>query len=161
RNLVSELFDALEFNTIRDRVFTTFEQQLGNADDDTAEADDMPETTIIDTPEAFTAFLAAVDEPIAVFSHINPPATITRRKIPAPGDYGQIRAFGLATSQATAVIDLETASAELGSAVAAFLTDARYSKVVYDLKATLKALATAPATSPLPAQPDVNTSIVN
>ena len=161
RNLVSELFDALEFNTIRDRVFTTFEQQLGNADDDTAEADDMPETTIIDTPEAFTAFLAAVDEPIAVFSHINPPATITRRKIPAPGDYGQIRAFGLATTQATAVIDLETASAELGAAVAAFLADARYSKVVYDLKATLKALATAPATSPLPAQPDVNTSIVN
>ena len=161
RNLVSELFDALEFNTIRDRLFTTFEQQLGSSDDVGGEDHEMPETTVIDTPEAFEAFLDGVEEPIAVFSHINPPATITRRKIPAPGDYGQIRAFGFATEHATAVIDLETASHELGTAVAEFLADDRYAKVVYDLKAMLKALATAPESSPLPAQPDVNTSIVN
>ena len=161
RNLVAELFDALEFNTIRDRVFTTFEKQLGNADDAADDDHDMPEPTVIDTTEAFAAFLTDVNEPIAVFSHINPPATVTRRKIPAPGDYGQIRAFSFATAQATAVIDLDTASSQLGAAVADFLANDHYAKVVYDLKAMLKALATAPEFTPLPARPDVNTSIVN
>src|SRR5699024_1887517 len=54
----------------------------------------------------------------------------------------------------------DQASAELGQTVAAFLADERYTKVVYDLKTALKALATAPSHSVLPAQRDVNTSII-
>ena len=159
RNKVSELFDALEFNTIRDRVFTTFDQHLGGAEESEPDVD-MPETALIDNLDDWQAFLVGVNEPISVFFHINPPATITRRKIPAPGDYGEIRALGFSTSDATAVIDIDQASAELGQTVAAFLADERYTKVVYDLKTALKALATAPSHSVLPAQRDVNTSII-
>src|SRR5699024_7575111 len=83
RNKVSELFDALEFNTIRDRVFTTFDQHLGGAEESEPDVD-MPETALIDNLDDWQAFLVGVNEPISVFFHINPPATITRRKIPAP-----------------------------------------------------------------------------
>lgn len=159
RNMVAELFDALEFNTIRDRVFTTFEQHLGSADDPTP-TEEMPETTLIDALEDWQAFLAEVNEPVAVYFHIDPPATITRRKIPAPGDYGEIRAAGFATADATAVIDLDNADAALGAAVTNFLGDKQYAKVVYDLKAILKALATSPEQSVLEAQHDVNASVV-
>ena len=159
RNQVAELFDALEFNTIRDRLFTTFEQQLGT-DEEPPPAEDMPDTLLIDEVVDWETFLTNVNEPVSVFCHINPPAVITRRKIPAPGDYGEIRALGFATSESTAVIDLDTASKELGQAIVAFLSDSAYAKVVYDLKSILKALATTSSNSPLPARPDVNTSIV-
>ena len=159
RNQVSELFDALEFNTIRDRLFTTFEQRLGTTEEPPP-AEDMPDTHLIDDVEDWQTFLTSVTEPVSVFCHINPPAVITRRKIPAPGDYGEIRALGFATSEATAVIDLDAAATELGQAVIAFLSDSAYAKVVYDLKTILKALATAAPGSPLPARPEVNTSIL-
>lgn len=159
RNMVAELFDALEFNTIRDRVFTTFEQHLGS-DEEPAPTEEMPETTLIDELEDWQTFLANVHESVSVYFHINPPATITRRKIPVPGDYGEIRAVGFATVDATAVIDLDNADAALGAAVTDFLGDKHYSKVVYDLKAILKALATSPEQSVLQAQPDVNVSVI-
>jgi len=158
-NEVAELFDALEFNTIRDRVFSTFEQQLGTSEEPPAE-EEMPETALIDEVADWETFLTSVNEPVSVFAAITPPAVITRRKIPAPGDYGQIQALGFATSNATAVIDLADAPEELGQAVVAFLSDSAYSKVVYDLKAILKALATAADASALPARPDVNASIL-
>lgn len=159
RNQVAELFDALEFNTIRDRLFTTFEQQLGTTEEPPP-AEDMPETVLIDEVSDWEAFLTSISNPVSVFCQITPPAVITKRKIPAPGDYGEIRALGFATSNATAVIDVDTASEELGQAVIAFLSDSAYAKVVYDLKSILKALATTKPNSPLPARPDVNTSIV-
>ncbi|GAA4472983.1 DNA polymerase I [Enteractinococcus fodinae] len=159
RNQVAELFDALEFNTIRDRLFTTFEQQLGTTEEPPP-AEDMPETILIDEITDWEAFLTSISEPVSVFCHITPPAVITKRKIPAPGDYGAIRALGFATSHATAVLDVDAASEELGQAVIAFLSDSAYAKVVYDLKSILKALATTASSSPLPARPDVNTSIV-
>src|SRR5699024_4142604 len=160
RNMVSELFDALEFDNIRNRVFTTFEQHLGSSEEPEP-PEEMPETAVINDVEAWQTFLADIDQRISVFFHINPPATITRRKIPAPGDYGEIRALGLATADTTAVIDLDHASAALGSAVTHFLSDPQYSKVVYDLKATLKALATPPSQSVLEPLTDVNTSLVS
>src|SRR5699024_4520992 len=159
RNLVAELFDALEFNTICDRVFTTFEQQLGSSEEP-APAEDIPTTRSIGDVAAWQTYMSDVDEPYSLFFNIKPPSTITRRKIRAPGDYGQIRSLGLATSIATAVIDIDTAPLELGQAIATFLADQQYTKVVYDLKTVLKALATAPSDSALPANPDVNTSIV-
>lgn len=159
RNQVSVLFDALEFNTIRDRLFTTFERHLGNAEEP-APTVDVPETALLDDVEAWQAFLDGVNEPVSVFFHINPPAVITRRKIPAPGDYGEIRAIGFATANATAVIDLDHAPKDLGQAVAGFLGNTKYAKVVYDLKTVLKALATSPSQSALPALEDVNTSVV-
>nr|WP_029629439.1 DNA polymerase I [Yaniella halotolerans] len=160
RNMVSELFDALEFDNIRNRVFTTFEQHLGSSEEPDP-PEEMPETAVIKDVEEWQNFLAYVDQRVSVFFHINPPATITRRKIPAPGDYGEIRAVGFATSDATAVIDLDDANAALGSAVTQFLGDQQYSKVVYDLKATLKALATSPTQAVLEPLPDVNTSLVS
>jgi len=159
RNLVAELFDALEFNTIRDRVFSTFEQQLGGSEQE-APTQDLPEITVINDINAWQSFIAKVAEPVSVFFHITSPATITRRKIPAPGDYGEIRGVGLATETATAVIDLETADEQLGQAITEFLGNKAYTKVVYDLKTILKALATTPEHSVLPAVPDVETSIV-
>lgn len=159
RNQVAELFDALEFNAIRDRVFTTFEQHLGSTEEP-VEADEMPDMVLIDGLTSWEAFLAEVTGPVSVFFQITAPATVTRRKIPAPGDYGQILAVGLATAQTTTVIDLERATTDLRDAFVTFLADAAYTKVVYDLKATLKALATAPEGSAIPAQPDVTTSIV-
>lgn len=159
RNLVAELFDALEFNAIRDRLFTTFEQQLGTAEEPEP-AEEMPETTLIDAVDEWETFLTGLTGPVSIFCQIDPPPVITRRKIPAPGDYGEIRALGFATADATAVIDIDLASKELGQAVIAFLSDSAYAKVVYDLKSILKALATTATGSALPARPDVNTSIV-
>ena len=159
RNLVAELFDALEFNTIRDRVFSTFEQRLGGAEEQ-APAEDLPEAALINDINAWQGFLANIAEPVSVFFNITSPATITRRKIPAPGDYGEILGVGLATENATAVIDLETADEQLGKAITEFLGNEAYTKVVYDLKTVLKALATTPERSSLPAVTDVETSIV-
>src|SRR5699024_2020535 len=56
RNMVAELFDALEFNTIRDRVFTTFEQHLGS-DEEPTPTEEMPETTLIDELKDWQTFL--------------------------------------------------------------------------------------------------------
>src|SRR5699024_7763338 len=53
------------------------------------------------------------------------------------------------------------ANAALGSAVTQFFSDQQYSKVVYDLKATLKALATSPTQSVLEPLIDVKTSLVS
>src|SRR5699024_9090096 len=136
RNMVAELFDALEFDNIRNRVFTTFEQHLGSSEEPDP-PEEMPTTAVIEDVEQWQTFLGNIEERISVFFHINPPATITRRKIPAPGDYGEIRAIGFATADVTAVIDLDNANAALGSAVTQFFSDQQYSKVVYDLKATL------------------------
>ena len=160
RNMVAELFDALEFDNIRNRVFTTFEQHLGSSEEPDP-PEEMPTTAVIEDVEQWQTFLGNIEERISVFFHINPPATITRRKIPAPGDYGEIRAIGFATADVTAVIDLDNANAALGSAVTQFFSDQQYSKVVYDLKATLKALATSPTQSVLEPLIDVKTSLVS
>src|SRR5699024_569467 len=65
RNMVSELFDALELDNIRNRVSTTFEQHLGSSEDpEPPEA--MPKTAVIEDVEQWQTFLGNIEERISV-----------------------------------------------------------------------------------------------
>src|SRR5699024_4249939 len=52
RNMVSELFDVLEFDNIRNRVFTTFEQHLVSSEE-LEPSEDVPETAVINDGEVW------------------------------------------------------------------------------------------------------------
>lgn len=144
REELEELFDALEFNRVRERVFDTYAERLG-VEADTA-VDTAPETTIITTSDQFDEFISTnAGQLFGVHLHLDPPPTVTRRKIPAPGQYGNVLSIGLATDDAAAAVDLTTADDSLWDKATEFLSDPAFNKALYDLKAGLKALVTGSA----------------
>ncbi|WP_446681835.1 DNA polymerase I [Citricoccus parietis] len=89
---VEELFDALQFNTVRQRLFDTLAERLGG-EPESAPVEATPEFTVL-TPDAAGA--AALESFLSehaanlmgVHVVLDGPAILPKRKIPAPGDYG-------------------------------------------------------------------------
>ncbi|MDO5633837.1 MAG: DNA polymerase I [Micrococcus sp.] len=140
RESVEELFDALQFNRIRERLFEVFAERLGQ-DAPAAEVESAPETQQITTPEQFSQFLAAhAGATLGVHVELEPAPLLPRRKVPTPGRYGTPLALGLAVDEASAVVVLGDAEPALRAAVQDWFEDAAAEKSVHELKSVSKAL---------------------
>ena len=140
---VSELFDALQFNRIRDRVFEVFSERLG-ADAPAAEVEEAPEHVVATTAADLGGFLAAhAGALLGVHVVVDGPDMLPKRKVPVPGTHGTPVGVAFAADDAALYVDLdaEGPDAELMEAVRDALEDAGTAKAVHDLKRTVKALA--------------------
>lgn len=138
---VAELFDALQFQRIRDRVFEVFSERLG-AQAPAAEVESAPEHVDAATADELRAFLAAhAGSLLGVHVVVDGPDLLPRRKVPVPGTWGTPVAVAFAAADAALHVDLERADADLLAAVREVLADAAVTKAVHDLKRTVKALA--------------------
>lgn len=128
RDAVEELFDSLEFNQLRKRLFDLFGEE--EADDAGAVHQVPAHQVAVDAP-ALEAWLAAAAVPGAVAVDVlSQKAGLAR----------EATAVALVRGDSAVVVDLDTADAELESALAAWLvSDAP--KVVHEYKEALKALS--------------------
>ncbi|WP_432208204.1 DNA polymerase I [Citricoccus nitrophenolicus] len=151
---VEELFDALQFNTVRQRLFDTLAERLGG-EPEAAPVEATPEFTVLtadaDGATGLQDFLAqhAVNL-MGVHVVLDGPAILPKRKIPAPGDYGVALGAALVAEDAAVYVDLAGGpgqgsegtqhDAGPGPILAAYLAEAGHPKAVYDLKAVAKSL---------------------
>lgn len=139
--VVDDLFDALEFNRVRQRVFDTFGERLGTVEEP-VEEEQAPEFTVAGSAQQVNDFLAEqATGTLGVHVVLDGPPMIPKRKIPKPGEYGTPVAVALSSAQAGLYVDLESAGQDTRSAVFEFLADPSTPKAVYDLKALLKAVS--------------------
>jgi DNA polymerase-1 len=128
REKVEELFDALQFNTLRKRLYDLFgEEEV--ADD--GEGHHVPEHQSIDTAAALQTWLAA--------GKAGARTAVQVMSVPA-GLMTQAVGVALVRPDSAVVVDLETADAALDQALGAWLTDASAPKVVHEYKEAIKAL---------------------
>ena len=145
REPVEELFDALQFNRIRERVFEVFGERVGE-DAPPPEVEAAPEFTEATTAEDVRAFLAAeAGNLLGVHVDVEGPALLPRRKVPVPGTFGTPVGVALVGEHAGlhVTLDGDTPDPALVAAVRDALGEGGLAKAVHDLKRTLKAL-TAP-----------------
>ncbi|MEV4901311.1 DNA polymerase I [Citricoccus sp. NPDC055426] len=152
---VEELFDALQFNTVRQRLFDTLAERLGG-EPEAAPVEATPQFTVL-TADAegatgLTDFLAQhAANLMGVHVVLDGPAILPKRKIPAPGDYGVALGAALVAEEAAVFVDLGApASSEPGEQtghdagpgpiLSAYLAEAGHPKAIYDLKAVAKSL---------------------
>ncbi|PXA82410.1 DNA polymerase I [Auritidibacter sp. NML120779] len=137
---INDLFDSLEFNRVRERVFDVFHERLG-LEGSSAQASVEVTIELITQAAQLRDFLSTHGgTALGVFAQITAPEVITRRKIPAPGDYGTVAAVSIATEDQAGVIELSgSTDTELIAEVNDFLLSGSYQKVVYDLKTLIKA----------------------
>nr|WP_083508691.1 DNA polymerase I [Arthrobacter alpinus] len=126
RDAVEELFDSLEFNQLRKRLFDLFgEEETADA----GEVHQVPAHQVVTEAAALEAWLAAAKGNVAV--------DVLAAKV---GMGHEATAVALVGKESAVVVDLGTADAALDSAVAAWLvSDAP--KVVHEYKEALKALS--------------------
>ncbi len=128
RAAVEELFDALQFNTLRKRLFDLFgEEEV--ADD--GEGHQVPEHQLAATAAELTSWLAA--------GTAGAKTAVQVMSVPA-GLMTQAVGVALVRPHGAIVVDLETAEAALDSALAAWLADPSTPKVVHEYKEAIKAL---------------------
>nr|WP_256939417.1 DNA polymerase I [Arthrobacter sp. BF1] len=128
RDAVEELFDALQFNTLRKRLFDLFAEE---EPDEAEEAHQVPAHQVLTEAGALTQWLAAgaAGAPVAV-DVISEKAGLAFEAV----------AVALVRADSAVVVELGTADQALESALAAWLgSDAP--KVVHEYKEALKALS--------------------
>ncbi|GAA1116896.1 DNA polymerase I [Arthrobacter flavus] len=128
RPAVEELFDSLQFNVLRKRLFDLF------GEEDAAESHDEmtpPEQVVLADATALTSWLKSTNQAIAAVQLVTQSTT------------GNDDVVGLAivTSTDAAYVDLETLDAEAEQVLAAWLADLSAPKVAHDFKAAYKLLA--------------------
>ncbi|WP_431521172.1 DNA polymerase I [Citricoccus muralis] len=138
REQLEELFDALEFNRVRQRVFDTFDERLGTTTEP-AQDDVTPDFTVADSAQQVNDFLAEHGgELLGVYAEITGPEMVAKRKIPVPGDYGTVTGVSFAADDAGLFVDLTSDSAAAKAARDA-LADPALDTAVYDVKSIIKA----------------------
>ena len=143
REPVEELFDALQFNRIRERVFEVLAERLGS-DAPVAAVEAAPEPVVATTAAPLRDFLAAhAGALLGLHVAVDGPDLLPKRKVPVPGTFGTPVGVALAAEDAAVYVDLDVADPdeELVTAVRGVLADAGTDKAVHDLKRVLKALA--------------------
>jgi DNA polymerase I len=151
---IEELFDALQFNTVRQRLFDTLAERLGG-EPEAAPVEETPGFTVLgadaESGARLAEFLALhAANLMGVHVVLDGPAILPKRKIPAPGDFGVALGVALVAEDAAVYVDLRAASdtgsgtpgtdAGSGPVLAAYLAEAGHPKAVYDLKAAAKSL---------------------
>ena len=141
---VAELFDSLQFNRIRERLFETFSERLG-AEAPQSEVEAAPQAAVAVEPADVEDFLGRhAGRVLGVHTVLEGPAMLPKRKVPVPGDHGTPLGVALAVDDEALYVPLDGECAEaLQEAVAALLADESLEKVVHDVKAQLKALVSA------------------
>ncbi|WP_427018959.1 DNA polymerase I [Pseudarthrobacter sp. P1] len=128
REKIEELFDALQFNTLRKRLYDLFgEEEV--ADD--GEGHQVPEHRSVDTAAGLQKWLAA--------GKAGAKTAVQVMSVPA-GLLTAAVGVALVRPDSAVVVDLETADAALDAALGAWLADASAPKVVHEYKEAIKAL---------------------
>ncbi|WP_240630087.1 DNA polymerase I [Specibacter cremeus] len=126
REQVEELFDTLQFNTLRKRLFDLFGEEE-TVDD--GEGHRVPTHRSLTTAGALREWLAGVDGKAGVQVAAAPAGHLTE----AVG-------VAIATEHKAAWVDLASADADLENALSGWLLDPAAPKVVHEYKEALKAL---------------------
>ena len=126
REAVEELFDALQFNTLRKRLFDLF----GDDPQDAAEEAEIPAHEMLGGAAALEAWFAAHG------------AQLLGVHAATVGGVGGTDVVGLAfaSKDATAYVSLEEIDGETEQALAKVLSSVSHSKAVHDFKGTYKML---------------------
>ncbi|MFC7402462.1 DNA polymerase I [Citricoccus sp. GCM10030269] len=158
---IEELFTALQFNTVRQRLFDTLAERLGG-EPESAPVEETPPYSVVTTGAELEDFLAEhAANLMGVHIVLDGPAILPKRKIPAPGDYGRAIGAALVAEDAAVYIDLDSANirtsantntqpdAGPGPVLAGYLSEAGHPKAIYDLKAAAKSLKSTGHTTAL------------
>ncbi|MCR8675239.1 DNA polymerase I, partial [Micrococcus sp. HG099] len=143
REPVEELFDALQFNRIRERVFEVFSERLGETAP-AAQVEEAPEFTEAATAQDVADFLAAeAGNLLGVHVDVEGPALLPKRKVPVPGTFGTAVGVALVGEHAGLHVSLDADAPDpaLLAALREALGEGGLSKAVHDLKRVLKAIA--------------------
>ncbi|MDO5742885.1 MAG: DNA polymerase I [Micrococcaceae bacterium] len=126
REAIEELFDALQFNTLRKRLFDLF----GDDPQDAAEEATVPEHELLRDAKALDAWFAAHG------------AQLLGVHAATVGGAGGTDAVGLAfaSNDATAYVSLEEIDEDTEQALSKVLASTSYAKAVHDAKSTYKLL---------------------
>ncbi len=129
RTAVEDLFDALQFNTLRKRVFDLFgEEDSGPAP---ASSLELPEVSLITTAELAKAFISGSrGNPVAI--HVVTESTAEGR---------EAAALALVGDEGAGYLDLAELDPETEAVIAAWLADGGAPKILHDAKDGLKLLA--------------------
>lgn len=127
REAIEELFDALQFNTLRKRLFDLFGEDETEHEDEA----EVPEPTLLDTPDAVRSWFANHGAH-TLGVHLATVAT-------AQGGTDAV-GIGFASDDATAYADLERADADTEAALSKVLASEDYKKALHDFKAGYKLL---------------------
>ncbi|MCG7421371.1 DNA polymerase I [Micrococcus sp. ACRRV] len=153
REVVEELFDALQFQRIRERVFEVFAERLGSAAP-AAPVAEAPAAVLAATADDVHAFVSAhAGTLLGLHVEIDGPDLLPKRKVPVPGTFGTPVGLALAAEDAALYVDLTDADADPGlvAALGDPLAEDGAAKAVHDLKRTLKAIAVPTGPTALPA----------
>lgn len=153
REVVEELFDALQFQRIRERVFEVFAERLGSAAP-AAPVVEAPAPVLAATADDVHAFVSAhAGTLLGLHVEIDGPDLLPKRKVPVPGTFGTPVGLALAAEDAALYVDLTDADADpsLVAALGDLLAEDGAAKAVHDLKRTLKAIAVPTGPTALPA----------
>ncbi|MCX8453969.1 DNA polymerase I [Paenarthrobacter ureafaciens] len=127
RQAIEELFEELEFRTLRTRLFDLYGDDTAGAAPDTIEAPEF--TTLTDA--------AALEEFFAAGSGVRSALAIQQ----VPGRIGEdAAAVAVVRNNGAAFIELTSLDAAAESVLATWLQDPEEAKVVHEFKAALKAL---------------------
>ena len=127
RDAVEELFDALEFNTLRKRLFELFAVM------------DEEETPSIETPEAQK--LTNAEDLTAWFSSHGANLLGLHLSTAALSHGSEVQGIGFAAAEATAFVSLEEIDVDTKAALGTVLASKDYTKAIHDYKAAFKLLA--------------------
>ncbi|WP_324615126.1 DNA polymerase I [Nesterenkonia sedimenti] len=155
REAVEPLFDALQFNQIRDRLFETFAARFPEADLEAEPTETLPEITIADSAERLRSFLQEhAEAPVALALCLDRSgeSLSTKAKRDEAARSAEVLAVVLVpaaeestenTPQPTTAlaVSLTEAGTELETALAEWLADTGAPKLVHDFKDAGKRLA--------------------
>lgn len=126
RDAVEELFDALQFNTLRKRLFDLFGEE-----EEPVEEEPMPELGRLETPDAISAWFA---------ERAGQTFGLHLATVPVTGAPDDVVGLAFAADGARSYVDLEHADQHTEEAIAAVLADADTAKAVHDFKRAFKLL---------------------
>jgi DNA polymerase-1 len=127
REAVEELFDALQFNTLRKRLFDLFGEE---EEHDDGEGHQVPAHQLVTEAAALKKWLTAGPATLTAVDVLSEPAGLLREAV----------AVALVRADSAAVVELGTADEALDAALGTWLTG-EAPKVVHEYKEALKALA--------------------
>ncbi|MGO1320779.1 MAG: DNA polymerase I, partial [Galactobacter sp.] len=125
---VDEVFNALEFRSLRKRVGEVFA-----VSDEPVEAVEVPEPVVVTSAQAFREFVDGAAGAVTALD-------AELASVAEPGMPSDVLALGLARTGATAWLDPSALDGDATEALAAWLSDASLPKVVHGFKSLLKAL---------------------
>ncbi len=128
RAAVEDLFDSLQFNTLRKRLFDLFGEEPS---EDAGEAMVPPVHVVLEETHALESWLTATHQALTSLQLVTEPTT----------GGADVVGIALVTAAAAAYVPLQSLDAEAERVLAGWLADRDAPKVVHDFKSAYKQLA--------------------